>query len=260
MVRKYIAGKVIEKSKFWVPSQRHHRAGRIKGGTTPQKADQNGNAAVRLLARSMNCNCSTAWIYITVKYDAAGLEAAAGREEAEMAKLIRRIRKETAAAGEELRWYGITSDRDGETGETVRVHHHIVMRAAGVVFRDGEWWIGEKSLNGLWGHGTVYAEPLRAQDDYTPLAVYIMRQARRSGEQGKKYSCSRNLAKPRVEDSVALTDKELKTPAGGRTMEIGPYQADTGTHYIRYLAPEKIEKGERKEEKRGEAKWTKEKS
>ena len=39
MIRTYKAGRVIEKSKFWVPANTKARAGRVKGNTSSAKRD-----------------------------------------------------------------------------------------------------------------------------------------------------------------------------------------------------------------------------
>lgn len=39
MIRTYKSGRVIEKSKFWVPAQARPRAGRVKNNTSAAKRD-----------------------------------------------------------------------------------------------------------------------------------------------------------------------------------------------------------------------------
>lgn len=51
MIRTYKAGRVIEKSKFWVPANTKARAGRVKGNTSSAKRDQNARRAVHVLAQ-----------------------------------------------------------------------------------------------------------------------------------------------------------------------------------------------------------------
>ena len=95
--------------------------------------------------------------------------------------------------------------------------------------------------------GSVWAEPLHDQPDYTQLAVYLLRQCDRDGK--KAYNPSRNLKKPIVTERLAITGKPLRAPSGAVVMEVGGWDAMHGTHYIRYKAPEKeAEHGEKRTE------------
>lgn len=68
------------------------------------------------------------------------------------------------AKGVECRYVLFTSDMDVETGEAVRVHHHLVIQR-----------VGFEAAAKKWGLGTVDYQILRDQDDYTPLAEYLCR-------------------------------------------------------------------------------------
>ena len=69
----------------------------------------------------------------------------------ELQLVIRRVKRELDKAGVSLRYVAVTSDMDGDTGETVRVHHHLVVdRAARDAFRQRSgpaWaaWTGSPS-------------------------------------------------------------------------------------------------------------------
>ena len=90
------------------------------------------------------------------------------------------MKRELDKAGVSLRYVAVTSDMDGDTGETVRVHHHLVVdRAARDAF--AEKWAGM---------GGVDWKPLSPQVDYTPLASYLIRQIRRVPDK-KKFVSSR---------------------------------------------------------------------
>ena len=69
MIRTYKSGRVIEKSKFWVPAQARPRAGRVKNNTSAAKRDQNARRAVRTLARTINCNFGAKDLFVTATFD-----------------------------------------------------------------------------------------------------------------------------------------------------------------------------------------------
>lgn len=239
VIRTYKSGRVIEKSKFFVDDRVKVRRGKVKGNTGAAKRDANARAAVKACARTLNCNADCHDVLVTGKYNDEWLGRFSSWEEQDKltAKALRRFRTALRKQGVEMRALWVSSEIDGESGRPVRPHVHIVLMGGGVIFRDGEWWIGEKTITELWGMGSTYTEPLHDQVDYTPLAVYLLRQARR-GENVKKYSCTRNLKKPEISEQVVTTAGAMKAPARALLLESGEYNIETGCHYIRYLAPE----------------------
>lgn len=246
VIRTYRSGKIVEKSKVWVPTQAKVRSGRVKGNTSAAKRDRNAMQAVRVLARSMNCNCSRLWLHMVVNLADAWLTAFEAQPEKVLKNFRGRLGRAVKKQGGELAYYEVISRKDGE-GRPKRAHVHYVIRLEGVRFENGKWMLGEKSLEDIWGMGSVWAEPLHDQPDYTPLALYLLRQADRDGK--KAYNPSRNLKKPIVTERFAPTAKPLRAPAGAVVMEVGSWDAMHGTHYIRYKAPEKeTTNGERRTE------------
>ena len=249
VIRTYKRGRVIEKSKFYVDERVKVRRGKVKGNTGAAKRDANARAAVKACARTLNCNAncrdvlvkgsySEEWLWEFSALDEKGKRITDWKKQDRLtAAALRKIRTALRKQGVEMRALWVHSEIDGESGRPVRPHVHIVLMGGGVIFRDGEWWIGEKTITELWGMGSTYTEPLHDQVDYTPLAVYLLRQARR-GENVKKYSCTRNLKKPEITEQVVTTAGAMKAPARALLLESGEYNIETGCHYIRYLAPE----------------------
>lgn len=140
--------------------------------------------------------------------------------------VLRRVKWELAKAGIALRYVAVTSDMDGDTGETVRVHHHLVVPAE-----------AREAFAEKWaGMGGVDWSPLSGQEDYTPVAAYLIRQVRRVPD-AKKYVSSRNLVRPQPRDRVALTDAELRVPRGAKLLHRNEYKPGR-PQYIRYVLPE----------------------
>ena len=243
VIRTYKSGRVVEKSKFWVPTKVQVRRGRVKGTTSAAKRDSNAKAAVRVLARKLNCNCQGGDILLTVKFDDAHLPADHKGVDKAVENFMRRLKRAMQKLGRDVRAIIVPSDIDGATGRPVRAHAHIVLMGSGIRFCEGKWLVGDKPLQAIWGNGSAYAEPLHDQPDYTPLAVYLMRQARR-GENEKKWTCTRNLLEPEIRETEARTGAALRQPARALLLEEGEYHAENGCHYIRYLAPESSKAGD----------------
>ena len=128
------------------------------------------------------------------------------------------------------------SEIDGETGELVRPHVHLILRGEGFAFADGALTLYGESVDAIWGQGSVDVQFLRAQKDFYPLAKYIIDQARGVADE-KKYTCSRNLKKPIVERHVVLSGAPLRIPAGGVALPGTRIDLERGQNVVRYLRP-----------------------
>ena len=206
-----------------------------------ERKDKNMNTAVRQLARIINCNWGRGDLWLTFTYDPARLPQTAEEAAKCMELAWRRLRRELAVQGVRLRGYWIVADKVPETGEPERLHHHAVISCEGVTVRWGEdgqlaeCSVGGRELADIWGMGSIDVEPLREQDDYTPIAVYCIRQAVDAPDV-KKWHATRGLKKPVVEsERVVDRTRELRAPGGAKVCEMSHYDGGSGTHYIRYL-------------------------
>ena len=273
MERKYkCRNGVIERTRFPVRDNARPRSSKTKGNTPPRKQEANFNSALRRLARILNCNYThESGLLITLDYDQPGLQRLCGlagltetetawvlgkhvnpvgnwtqigkkRTDSEkiapemeqaMEKLraaaekqmnlwIRRVKRHYGSA---LKYVAVTSDIDGETGEVVRIHHHLPIEAAGI-----SWDL----LQRQWRLGSVDIRRLRGQADYTPIAVYLLRQVRRQPD-AKKYTVSRGMLMPEITEREVLGSPEIKAPAGARVLERSEYNPETVVQYIRYV-------------------------
>ena len=233
MIRTVKSGNVVEKSQFFC-GVRKPRRDRRKGSSTVAKMDQNMTQAVRRLARTINCNFGPSDLLITLTYNDDRLPLCYQDADKCVALFSRRMER----SGVKLTGVWITADKDKQ-GNTERLHHHAIVKGAGIELKKtGEVltaYVNGKKLEDVWGCGIVHSEHLEAQEDYTPLAAYMVRQAVDVPD-AKKWHSSRGLAKPIVEDEV-ITDQaeELRAPGGADVLEIGHYDAETGSHYIRYI-------------------------
>ena len=251
MRRTIRSGSVIERSQFFV-GERKPRRDRRKGNSTMAKKDANMKTAVRCLARVLNCNFHKGDLLITLTYDDEHLgKCAETPEQAEQTvwKFIRRLSYALGKLGADLKTVWITADKDEKSGRYVRLHHHLVVSGENFTIerQDGvitNVLVGKKPLRKMWGNGFVNVEPLAEQPDYTPIANYFVRQAV-NGTDTKKWHSTRNMEKPIIESEiVTVSPSELRAPGGATVLEVGPYDIENGSHYIRYIRKARNEKTE----------------
>ena len=245
IVRTYEAGDVGEKTKFFVPGARPTRSKRRLRDAARKQA-QNEYSAEKALARLLNANFTEGDLLLGLDYSDEGIarleawassrglpmeteeqqmDAMRAAADHELQLVIRRVKRELDKAGVSLRYVAVTSDMDGDTGETVRVHHHLVVdRAARDAF--AEKWAGM---------GGVDWKPLSPQVDYTPLASYLIRQVRRVPDK-KKFVSSRNLVRVQPKDRIAMSEAEVRVPKGGVLLFREAYHPGL-SQYIRYILP-----------------------
>ena len=250
VVRTYEAGQVGEKTKYFVLGDRTRR-NRRKEESSIKKQEQNEYSAKKRLARLINANFTHGDILLGLDYSDASykkLERSARkaapdydnlpeedqlrciREAAaqEMVNYLRRVKRalEKEGRADELKYIAITSDMDGDTKETVRVHHHLIVPAS-----------CEHIVRMKWGHGGTYCKPLSKQEDYMPIAEYLIAQVRGTLN-AKKFVSSRNLIRPQPKDRVAVSDAEIRVPRNCKLIQRAEYKRGA-PQYIRYILPEK---------------------
>lgn len=250
VVRTYEAGQVGEKTKYFVLGDRTRR-NRRKEESSIKKQEQNEYSTKKRLARLINANFTHGDILLGLDYSDASykkLKRSARkaapdydslpeedqlrciREAAaqEMVNYLRRVKRalEKEGRADELKYIAITSDMDGDTKETVRVHHHLIVPAS-----------CEHIIRMKWGHGGTYCKPLSKQEDYMPIAEYLIAQVRGTLN-AKKFVSSRNLIRPQPKDRVAVSDAEIRVPRNCKLIHRAEYKRGA-PQYIRYILPEK---------------------
>lgn len=251
MRRKYICTNgVVEVTQFVVGDKQTGGRKWHRAKSAEDKRDENARQAVRVAARILNCNYCQEDKLLTLTYSDeeqerlfAGIDPDETLEKAKkvVSVALEKVRKELRGSVT-MRTFTVTADMDGETGELVRVHHHVVVTDAAA-----------RAITDRWSHGIVHTENLYKQDDYTPLAAYLLGQVRhREGK--KKYSCSRNMVKPKVEEQVLAEapDNEIRVQPGAKVLDRTPYREGTLSQYVRYKRkPKATKRGGHKEGKDG---------
>lgn len=238
MIVETICGKVKEKSQFAVGqrTKAHQKLGRRDNRPVRPRREDNQNSAIRRLNRVFNCNFTHGDYLLTLKYDVAGMERIGGdRKEGErqMRLFIRRFGRKVKTAGSALRWVAMTSELDGDTGEVVRLHHHLVVSGDLLTITGGDMYVAGKKLDDVWGFGSVDWQPIRTEDDHIGLAVYLCKQSECKAD-AKTWTTSRNLKKPIVRERIVTRKEPLSVPRKAIALEVSQYNRENGTHYIRY--------------------------
>lgn len=247
MIRTWQAGNVGEKTKYFLPGARPTGKVRRRDVRAAKKQEQNGYAAQKALARLLNANFGSGDCLLGLDYSEAGMEKilSRGREaglavddedeavrmnaiweaaDHEISNCLRRAKRKAKKLGVELKAVYCTSDMDGQTGEQVRVHHHLVInREARAAFELAWKDMGGVDWETLWEN----------QEDLTPVAEYLIRQVRRIPD-AKKYHSTRNLIRPEPKDRIAMNDAEMRPPKGARLVYRSEFRPGL-PQYIRYI-------------------------
>jgi len=264
MVRIIKAGKVYEIIKFPVNGNIKPRLPKTKG-SLPRKQDANERAALKRLARLINANFLPGDLLITLTIDEDNKyriepdgENGEREKTAHIGKLfLDKLKRQLAKNGVEPKYITVVSDMDGDTGEIVRGHIHLLITAMGFRYENGRLFVGEKDVGKIWGMGSVDVRPLWHQDDFTPIADYLLKQVKgRCGRDKASYSPSRNLAQPElIEERIEYGGGEIKAPRNGKILQRGEYIPGQ-PQYLRYFVKSakgpKPVKAVRKRQKRRE--------
>lgn len=225
VTRTYESGGIGEKIRFWVPGERPSRSERRLSSELRKQRWNDGNA-VRKLARTMQANFRPGKdLLIGLSYADRYLPADLAGAKKRARCWLERVRRACKAAGVELRYIVVTSDLDGQTGEVVRLHHHVVLNAEAAEITLGKWTEGE-----------THCERLTRERDKTRLAKYLLEQVRREEPEEKKYIPSRTLTRVLPKDRIT-SGAEVRVPKGCMLLERSEWVPGR-PQYIRYLLAE----------------------
>lgn len=262
------AGAIAFKTKYWVPGEPGRRSKR-KEQEAAKKEKQNEYAAIKALTALISLNFGKGDVLLGLDYSETAhkkLDRAAGVDEGlngdaletarverqneirlaakhELVLCLRRVKRVLDKDGIPLLAASVTSDMDGDTGEHVRVHHHLIVPADTVqAFRE-KWedlGMGGVSWTPLW----------EDQVDRTPLAEYLIRQVRRIPNEDK-FGTTRNLCRPQKKTPRACTsDAELRVPKGCTLLFRQAYKPGQAQHIRYLLPPEQIAAAEEERKRR----------
>ena len=248
VIRTYIAGNIGEKIKYHIDEERPTKSDR-KVKSDIKKIQQNEASTIKQSARLINANYThedyligldyseEAYNRLLKKIESRGIDLSTLTEiefsilireaaDKELDNYIRRC-KNAAPKGTVFKYYSVTSDMDGKTGETVRVHHHVVISKNMLEICLRKWNNADK----------VDSEYVWDEPDHLALADYLIKQVRYVKDE-KKYKASRNLIRPIPKDKAAIGCAELRVPKHCALLYRGEFKPGM-PQYIRYMLPPK---------------------
>ena len=220
---KIYSGDVVEIERYFSIRKAGERINRGKNNntTTEQQTERNYRNAVKILSRTINANFTKQDTFITLTH-----KIAVSEEDAKKAfkAYIRRVRAYIKKHKlKELKYVAVIE------WEKTRTHHHIILNS-----------ISLDTAIAIWDKGRVIVSKLDTEQDYTGLARYITKEKNYKAEekQKKRWSQSRNLAKPKVvRKEIVRGGKLINPPKGYKLLVREFYQSDvTGeSQYVKAI-------------------------
>lgn len=220
-IKRIWAGDVYEAKEYFSPRERGmscERAAR-ENLSSEEMAEYNCIEARRKCARMVNANFRQGDLFLTLTFRERVDVENALRLFRNFISRLKRLRKRKGYS--ELKYlYVVESKRKRE-------HIHLLINKMD---------ISMKELSEVWGLGRVMVSILEPGGDYTGLAFYITKENYK--EYGKRWSGSRNLAKPKEKVMLISKEKEIKrtrVPKNYKVIEdISYFSEYTGkTRYLR---------------------------
>lgn len=221
------SGSCVEEFYCLASERRETRAPKIRRYKQDMRQlEANLKTAEKRLARILNCNFTYGDMLITLDYAEENL-----REREELLKdvqlFLRRLKREYALLGVPFKFIRVFGEISTHTGKPVRPHHHIVMPA-----------VDFEIIKRQWKNGTVNYRLLRDQKDYSTMAAYLLKNARKDLPDYKKYSVSRGLLEPTWEEIAVDRFPPIMPPPGAVVMKREEYDPLKKRDYIRYIPQE----------------------
>ena len=241
-IRAYTCDNGIEyKTKFPVSENISSTKSRKKKSACIARAERCATDAAHELGRLLNCNFITGTdFHIVLTYSDKGLAALRKKTGAEETELLirqakreydncmKRVKYRAEKKTVEIKAAAVISITDPETGEAVRIHHHVVINADAASLFAECWRAGDVRMRRLYSNNGP---------DLQELADYMIAQAARVGAD-KRYTHTRNLNRAEVSRPIKARNPaaELKVPRECKEIWRSEYKPGKPQH-IRYYRP-----------------------
>lgn len=263
MIRRYVSRHgnhtIVEEHMFPVGDNTNRKRNqRVKGNTPLTHVTANEKACITRLTQILNNNFDAGDLLIGLDFDAdsykkllqngTDTDAIRALAEKELDNFLLRMKRTLKKIGITPKTVAVVADIDGDTGEYVRPHIHIVITGNGFTMRDKKLFCGDREMTKLWGRGRVSWKSLHDQASYGPIARYLLKQVRRIPD-ARKYKASRNMTKPEITERIVHRYRVLRAPEGALEIAHSELNDDTQNRcqYVMYI-PRKKRKDERREE------------
>lgn len=238
VIRTYTAGSIGEKIKYWVSGIKPVRS-RRRVSADVNRLEKNEKQSEKNLARILNTNFGREGVLVGLDYSDKAYEQifkgcknqaeVIERAKHQVSLCLRRVQREAKKQGIDVKAVLVTADLDGETGEPVRVHHHIVVNKEAAELFGSKWKHGQSV-----DYEYLYSD----QKDRTALAHYLMSQISHIPG-GKAYITTRNLEKAKCVDRIAKNGAEIALPRNSELLYRSAHTMGL-SQYLRYRVIETI--------------------
>ena len=197
----YITGNYMEKEMFNLsPNKRDLPRARKMRESTPAQKNLNDKKSKRYFRRLLHENFGKGDLALHLTFDDDHLPETAKDAIRLIGNFIRVIRRmwEKRFPGKPFKYVYVFSEMDGETGEVVRKHFHMIISGG----------LDRNEIEDKWKHGYANADRLRfTETGIEKLAKYMIDQA--CGK--RRWKSSNNLTKPDPDVSdKAVTKKDVE--------------------------------------------------
>lgn len=166
MIETVKTGKVVEIRKTMCQNQKRKTGRNPKSYPSVERVEKsNARLAERKLRRKINTNFQTGDIFVTLTYGGDKPEAEEAKRDLD--NFIRRLRRAYKREGKELKYIAVTEYKAN------KIHHHLVLND-----------IDSKIIANCWEKGRPHEVRLDDSGDYGKLAAYLIKETKRSFEDG----------------------------------------------------------------------------
>jgi len=180
----------------------------------------NERGAIAKLRRLINANYGFQDIHLVLTYRRDNRPASPAAAKKDLEKFLRRLRMYHQKAGTVLKYIAVTEYKKAA------IHHHLIINS-----------MDTRILTELWEHGQPRPVYLDNTGNYAGLAEYLVKETRetyreREGACQKRWSCSKNLAKPIIRKSIVRADSWRQEPKAPPDYYIEKASIESGYHEI----------------------------
>lgn len=169
--------------------------------TTPEAVKRvNQKQAENRLRWKINTNFKPGDYYITLTYKRENRKSPVEARK-EFNNFMRRLRRLYKKSDVELKYIAVTEY------QSTAIHHHMVINGL----------VSASEVSLLWQMGHMQIQILNKTGDYSKLAAYLIKETSKTFKSNKsasgvRYSCSRNLKEPIIQEKVIRADSWRENP------------------------------------------------
>lgn len=213
------AGETIEITRYFSGRFGKHgkRSNPVKT-TTESQMKRNDRAAARKLRRIVNANFKKNDYHIVLGYAGKKPETEEDMKK-DIRVFLRRLSRRYKKAGQPMKYIYVC-----EVGKKGARHVHILLNRG----------VSDEVIQECWTFGRIHTNLLDDKGDYSQLSDYLIKFTTKELHEGRakqRYSCSRNLVKPKIEKKIIMRNVFRKDPKRKGYYIASKYEGETDMGY-----------------------------